>query len=200
MNTVNLNEFPADARPYIKEIADRLWSKHAAVMIGSGFSRNAQKNDHTKPDFPTWPGLGDLLYEKLNGKKPGPKDTYLNILKIADEVQAAFGRPVLDKLVIDSLPDLDHSPSDVHIELLNLPWTDVFTTNYDTLLERASQNVYNYKYDLVVNKNELIFAEQPRIVKLHGSMPSERPFIVSEEDYRKYPNELNFQVFRKRLV
>ncbi|SEO91506.1 SIR2-like domain-containing protein [Mucilaginibacter gossypiicola] len=189
MKTVDINEFPADARPYIKEIAERLWSKHAAVMIGSGFSRNAQKNDHTKPDFPTWPGLGDLLYEKLNGKKPGTKETYLNILKIADEVQAAFGRPVLDKLVIDSLPDLDHSPSDVHIGLLNLPWTDIFTTNYDTLLERASQNVYNYKYDLVVNKNELIFAEQPRIVKLHGSMPSERPFIVSEEDYRKYPHD-----------
>ncbi|WPU94671.1 SIR2 family protein [Mucilaginibacter sabulilitoris] len=186
---ITLNDFPSDARPYLKEIADRLWSKHAAVMIGSGFSRNAVKNDHTKHDFPTWSGLGDLLYEKLHGRRPGASETYLNILKLADEVQAAFGRPALDKLVLDSLPDLDHSPSDLHINLLNLPWNDIFTTNYDTLLERASQNVYAYKYDLVVDKNELIFAEQPRIVKLHGSMPSERPFIVSEEDYRKYPRD-----------
>ncbi len=189
MNSVSLSNFPADAQPYLKEIADRLWSKHAAIMIGSGFSRNAVKNDHTKPDFPTWSGLGDLFYEKLHGKRPGSNDTYLNVLKLADEVQASFGRPALDKLVLDSLPDLDHSPSDLHVDLLNLPWSDIFTTNYDTLLERASQNVYAYKYNLVVNKNELIFAGQPRIVKLHGSMPSERPFVVSEEDYRRYPRD-----------
>lgn len=184
-----MNEFPEDARPYLKEIAERLWSKQAAVMVGSGFSRNAEKNDHTKQDFPTWSGLGDRLYEKLNGKKPDSDDSYLNILKLADEVQAAFGRPVLEKLVMDSIPDMDHSPSPLHIQLLDLPWNDIFTTNYDTLLERASQNVYRYKYDLVVNKNELIYAEKPRIVKLHGSMPSERPLIISEEDYRRYPHD-----------
>ena len=27
----------------------------------------------------------------------------------------------------------------------------------------------------------------PRIVKLHGSFPSNRPFVVTEEDYRTYP-------------
>lgn len=30
-------------------------------------------------------------------------------------------------------------------------------------------------------------AERPRIIKLHGSFPSERPFIITEEDYRRYP-------------
>ena len=27
----------------------------------------------------------------------------------------------------------------------------------------------------------------PRIIKLHGSFPSHRPFIITEEDYRTYP-------------
>ncbi len=26
-------------RPYLDEIAERLWSEHAAVMVGSGFSK-----------------------------------------------------------------------------------------------------------------------------------------------------------------
>ena len=28
---------------------------------------------------------------------------------------------------------------------------------------------------------------RPRIAKLHGSFPSNRPFIFTEEDYRTYP-------------
>jgi len=39
----------------------------------------------------------------------------------------------------------------------------------------------------VVNKEDLVHSERPRIIKLHGSFPSERPFIITEEDYRTYP-------------
>ncbi|WP_143340563.1 SIR2 family NAD-dependent protein deacylase, partial [Cronobacter sakazakii] len=89
----------------------------------------------------------------------------------------------------DHVPDKEYEPSKLHVSLLSLPWIDVFTTNYDTLLERASVNVDSRKYDIVLNKNDLMNAERPRIIKLHGSFPSERPFIVTEEDYRKYPLE-----------
>lgn len=188
-----LDRFPAEIHLYLTEIAERLWAGHAAVMIGAGFSRNATKNDHTKCDFPNWNQLGDILYEKLHGQAPGTSQRYMNILKLADEVQAAFGRPVLDQLIINNLPDQDHSPSDLQIKLLDLPWTDIFTTNYDTLLERAGQQVINYKYNTVLNQQDLIYSEKPRIVKLHGSLPSERPFIISEEDYRRYP--LDFAPF-----
>lgn len=188
-----LDRFPTDIHPYLIEIADRLWAGHAAVMVGAGFSRNSTKNDHTKNDFPNWSQLGDKFYEKLHGRSPGPKDRYLNVLKLADEVQAAFGRPVLDQLILSNLPDQDHSPSTLQVKLLELPWTDIFTTNYDTLLERASHNVLNYKYNLVLTQQDLIYSEKPRIIKLHGSLPSERPFIVSEEDYRRYP--LDFAPF-----
>ena len=56
----------------------------------------------------------------------------------AEEVEAAFGRPALDNILQDCIPDLEYEPSELHKKLLNLPWTDVFTTNYDTLLERAT--------------------------------------------------------------
>ena len=34
----------------------------------------------------------------------------------------------------------------------------------------------------------MIRAKRPRIVKLHGSFPSHLPFIVTDEDYRRYPD------------
>ena len=181
------SQLPSSIRPYLNEIAERLWSGHAAIMVGAGFSKNSKRNSSTTKNFPDWSELGNLFYKKIHGRTPDPTQNYLNVLKLADELQAAFGRPALDQLLRSNIPDKDHDPSALHVELLTLPWTDVFTTNYDTLLERACSNVTSHKYDIVVNKEDLVYSEKPRIIKLHGSFPSERPFIITEEDYRKYP-------------
>ena len=171
-------------RPYLNEIAERLWAERAAVMIGAGFSKNAGIG------FPDWNQLGDLFYQKAHGVRPDPtKQKYLNVLRLAEEVQAAIGRPALENLLRSNIPDLNIEPSGLHVELLELPWVDVFTTNYDTLLERASSKVVTRRYEPVVNKEDIPYAVKPRIVKLHGSFPSECPFIITEEDYRRYPHD-----------
>src|SRR5207249_2970550 len=71
--------------------------------------------------------------------------------------------------------------------LLELPWADVFTTNYDTLLERTE--VPGRNYQIVSTPNELTTAFAPRIVKLHGSFHAQIPLIITEEDYRRYPRD-----------
>jgi len=180
------NQVSENIRPLLDEIADRLWSEpsHAAIMVGAGFSKNANR------DFPDWNALGDLFFEKINGRKPGTiEDRYLNVLKLANEVEAAFGRPALNKMLRDEIPDNNSEPSDLHKQLLKLPWTDIFTTNYDTLLEKARKTITSQRFDIVINKEDLVYSEQPRIIKLHGSFPSERPFIITEEDYRTYPQK-----------
>jgi hypothetical protein len=171
-------------RPYLNEIAERLWAERAAVMVGAGFSKNAGNS------FPDWNQLGEIFYQKAHGVTPDPaKQKYLNVLRLAEEVQAAIGRPALENLLRSNIPDLNIEPSGLHVELLELPWVDVFTTNYDTLLERASSKVVTRRYEPVVNKEDIPYAIKPRIVKLHGSFPSECPFIITEEDYRRYPHE-----------
>lgn len=182
-------DVPEILLPYLNEISERLWSGHAAVMVGAGFSKNAKPNGTSCKGFPDWNQLGDVFFEKTYGTKPEGREKYLNVLKLADEMQAALGRPALDKLLRDVIPDCEYKPSPLHVKLLDLPWTDVFTTNYDTLLERACSSITSQKYDVVVNKEDLVYSEKPRIIKLHGSFPSERPFIITEEDYRRYPKQ-----------
>ncbi|MUG23252.1 SIR2 family protein [Paenibacillus macerans] len=192
MNYINENrgsKIPEEIMFYLNEIAERLWSGHAAIMVGSGFSKNAKKSESTNKNFPDWAQLGDIFYEKIYGKKPNEKQRYLNALKLADEIQAAFGRPILDQILRSHIPDKEYEPSELHVKLLELPWTDVFTTNYDTLLERSCSNVISQKFDVVICKEDLVYSEKPRIIKLHGSFPSDRPFVITEEDYRKYPKD-----------
>lgn len=62
-------------------------------MVGAGFSKNASAG------FPDWNQLGDIFYEKIHGKKPDDKNRYLNVLKLADEVKAALGRPELNQVL-----------------------------------------------------------------------------------------------------
>lgn len=172
---------------FLDEIANHLFTNHATIMVGAGFSKNAISDNPTCKKFPDWNELGNIFYEKLYREEATPpRKEYLNVLKLAEEVEAAFGRPILDDILQKNIPDLEYEPSNLHKKLLALPWVDVFTTNYDTLLERTAKHIFNRKYTTVVSKDDLVHASKPRIIKLHGSFPFTRPFIITEEDYRIY--------------
>ncbi len=174
---------------HIKEIASKLKHNRASVMVGAGFSKNAKKITQTDKTFLDWNSLGNVFFEKVNGRKPNSKEQYLNVLKLADEVEAAYGRSVLNQIIRESLPDDEYAPSELHEKLLNLGWKDVFTTNYDTLLERTLEKITDRHYSLILNKEDLIYSSDPRIIKLHGSFPATLPFVITEEDYRQYPKK-----------
>ena len=112
-------------------------------------------------------------------------------------MEGKFNRPVLDRILCEAIPDLEHDPSPLHEKLLMLPWTDIFTTNYDTLLERTQSKDTIKKYDIVVNIKSLLHSKRPRICKLHGSFSHEAPssikekIVITEEDYRGYPTDFD---------
>jgi len=164
-------------------------------MVGAGFSRNAEPLAGVSSQFPTWRELVRAMFEQLHPATPDEKEidkvtrenkfNGSSPLRIASEYEAALGRDKLDKIIRERNPDSDFQPGSLHRLLMGLPWADVFTTNYDTLLERT--DVAGRNYQVVTKGEELPFTFSPRIVKLHGSFPSQTPFIVSEEDYRTYP-------------
>ena len=110
-------------------------------------------------------------------------------LKLAQEYEAAFGRSELHDFLRRLIRDDDHEPDEMHRRVLRLPWRDVFTTNWDTLLERTCPSIAERKYTIVRNKDEIPLGAPPRVIKLHGSLPSDFPLILTEEDYRTYPRK-----------
>ncbi|MCL8537999.1 SIR2 family protein [Chryseobacterium gallinarum] len=184
-----IDNLPSDIQSYFDEIAERLWTGHASIMVGAGFSKNAINTIDPAKQPPNWWELGDIFYEKLYSRKPSNDVKYASLLKLAEEFEVTFGRSVLENIIAKNIADNEYEPSDLHKKLIELPWTDVFTTNYDTLLERSSKDVTSRRYNVVINKNDLSHSSKPRIIKLHGSLPSEKPFIITEEDYRNYPKK-----------
>jgi hypothetical protein len=185
MNIESLRDYPS-----LQQIARSLWQgdvgQHgAAVLVGAGFSRNANYATADTPRPPLW---NDLRAKMASLLYPGnPASAPSDPLRLAEEYRAFFGQAVLDHFIRDCICDAGWYPSKAHVRLLELPWSDVLTTNWDTLLERASKDVSSRNYSFVLSSKDLVHASAPRIVKLHGTVGASEPYIVAEEDYRTYP-------------
>jgi hypothetical protein len=186
---------------HLERIARALWAQRsrgrASVMIGSGMSLNARPKSGLRGQkgFPTWRALAEAFVAGLYPDRAAEPDrksvleravSTSGALRLAEEYEAAHGRAALDQLLISAIPDGEFDPGPLHRLLLQLPWSDVFTTNYDTLLERAARSIVQIRYDVVTSASEVTHAQRPRIVKLHGSFPS-GPFTITEENFRTYP-------------
>ena len=183
-------------RAHFRQLCRVLWQKptsRAALMVGAGFSCNARPISPSVGSFPSWQSLGRTILADLNVKSPDHSrhcledDSDIDVLRIADEYEAQFGRVSLENLVRRSIPDSLHEPANLHSELLRLPWSDVFTTNFDTLLERT--RLTSRIYRPVVNFEQLTHTPSPRVIKLHGSLAPGSPLILTREDYRTYSKE-----------
>ena len=183
---------------HINRVRDALWRwpiGGASVMVGSGFSRNAEKVAFDAADLPSWRELTKLICSELYPADGARLERALaeasatsGFLRLAQEFKSAFGRNALHQFIKDAIRDDEFQPGDMHRRLLSLPWRDVFTTNWDTLLEGSRSHVSERSYSVVHSVADLPTAVPPRIVKLHGSLPSHYPLIFTEEDYRTYPH------------
>jgi hypothetical protein len=173
----------------LEHLARALWrngeSRGAALLVGAGFSRFAElaAADTSKP--PLWNDLRHQMAAEIYKGVPD-RDIPADPLRLAEEYRALLGQAALDDFIRGQVPDHAWRPGDLHDLLMRLPWSDVLTTNWDSLLERFAQKIAEIGYEVVTVAGDIARAKPPRIVKLHGNVPS-GPFIFTEEDYRTYP-------------
>lgn len=171
----------------LKKLASALWQQDnsyhgAAIMIGAGFSRSAATTGDINKKLPLWFDFSELLTKELNSSSSDP-------LRLAEEYNAYFGKQALHDLIKREINDSAWMPGKLHKSLLELPWSEVLTTNWDTLLERASEDIHQPVYSIVSKQEDLSGARSPRIVKLHGTINITKDLIFTQEDYRKYPQQ-----------
>lgn len=172
--------------PTLQKFASVLWKQDnsyhgASVMVGAGFSRCSSTTADVSKKLPLWFDFSNTLQNELGAQG------YTDPLRIAEEYTAYFGRQALNELIKKEINDASWEPGELHSSLLRLPWTEVLTTNWDTLLERASEKVHEIFYSVVHKQEDLSHACSPRIVKLHGTLNITNDLTFTQEDYRNFP-------------
>ena len=99
--------------PALCQVRNALWRigeiYGAAVMIGAGFSRFADRVADTTPLAPLWPDFHEAMLEELYPKGNGSSDP----LALAEEYRAALGDSALENLIRSKIKDTERNPEEI---------------------------------------------------------------------------------------
>lgn len=175
---------------YINEIKEYLSqddSKDSIVaFVGAGFSKNAvSKNGAILPD---WQQLGEQMKKEILASSDEiifeEDNSAEALLDVAQIYEDKFGKDRLNKFIEENIRDSEFEPGELHKELLELNWRDIYSTNYDTLLERTDCS--GKKYTPVHDMRTMEGVSMHRIIKLHGTIGYNNDYIISRKDYKEY--------------
>jgi len=117
-------------------LVDGICSGTVYPFVGAGFSKNAANGRN-------YPSTVDLA-RKLVARLPADKCSQLQqsgtsgFLDVAAEYERTNSLTDLHYEIRDILPDVDE-PGDCHRLFMTFPWRRIYTTNYDSLLEKADE-------------------------------------------------------------
>ena len=186
-------------------IIEKLKKGQMSVMIGAGFSKNAN------PAYPNWEELLVPAYCELHSicestlskdkRKKIEQEISKNPSKIAQEYIDMKGRREdLDIYIEKTLSMIDNSRVTnltTHRSLLKINWNDIITTNWDTLLEKEFSN----EYIIIKKAKELKYQNKKRIIKINGSLRTSEEqekriynfddcfdylYVITEDDFNTY--------------
>ncbi|HEY5879073.1 MAG TPA: SIR2 family protein [Nakamurella sp.] len=164
-----------DRHDLIDGFGQALLEGTGALFIGAGMSLNA--------GLPNW---ADLLKDvRSSADVPEMSDLPLMAEYIMNSPE--IGRGGLDAAILDQVAG-PFPLTDAHDMISALPAGEIWTTNYDRLLEQA------YAGAAVVDAEDrihLVGSKSRTVIKMHGSVDASRvwtsPPVVTRTDYENYP-------------
>ncbi|MEE6282162.1 SIR2 family protein [Georgenia sunbinii] len=153
-----------------EELATRAVSGELALFVGAGVSMGA--------GLPSWTELLEQLASQagveLAGLETSLDKAELLRRKLGDE----FGQAVVQAVTGSDRYAIAHSM------LATLGCTEVITTNYDTLYEKASADVANETLPVLPYGETL--PGQPWLLKMHGDVSRQDAIVLTRSDYVRY--------------
>ncbi|WP_157226008.1 SIR2 family NAD-dependent protein deacylase [Rhodococcus sp. AW25M09] len=164
-------------RHLLDELVEGSW----LPIVGAGFSRNAIAQGGDPPV--SWLELGAALRGDVDGA-----DEASGTLEIISAFEQAFGRVALVDRTASLIRAYDSAPGAAHLAFARVGFTNVVTTNFDLLLERAYEQI-NKGCLPVVDETQLSTPNRyagPRLIKFHGDINHPARMVITEEDYDQF--------------
>lgn len=161
---------------FLKEYADAIRNNDAAVFVGAGVSMAA--------GYPSWIGLMKEIGEELGVKS---KDVH-DLAALAQwSLNANKGDQRVKDVINKLISPVKETPPEAEV-LARLPIKDLWTTNYDLVIERAFEKI-GRPIQSIANPRDL--GRKPangaaRLYKMHGSISNLDDLVISTEDYELF--------------
>jgi SIR2-like protein len=165
----------------VEEFGEAVLGGNAALFIGAGLSRDA--------GLPGWGALLDPIRQACN--VPEHRDLPLVAEYIVND--PAGGRQTLEDHILAALTDPPRKPARSHRLVARLRVPEVWTTNYDPLIE-AAMTTAGFDVALAVGEDSIaeIASNRARtVIKMHGSIEGTPPDwvaapVITRTDYERY--------------
>ncbi len=192
---------------FIQTIRKKADQNKLIQFVGAGVSRNV-------PGMPSWYELvlamaKEVDYEKCKGcdKKSAdchrkcdenkiPQDDYLKIPQYVYNNSPSRYMEIVQENIGEG--KIDSSIANI---LFNLLPNHIITTNYDMLIESASNDLRT-GYEVIIKDKDLLVANKSKyIIKLHGDINNLKEIVLKEADYLEYSQRhVLMEMFVKSLL
>lgn len=171
----------------VQNFGSAIEARQAALLVGAGLSAGA--------GYPLW---DDLISGAAAGVSVGRVPDYP---AWAQYIEAApGGASILLEQVVHRISGVRPEPQENHGLIARLPIDDVWTTNYDSLLEGAGQ------WDVIAQDDDLVLRSTGarRLYKMHGSIPfkatepvgGRMQLVITRNDYERYAEQTHPRFWR----
>jgi hypothetical protein len=161
----------------IETYGTAILSGNAAIFVGAGLSLGAG-----------YPGWGELL-APMQARCAIPHHDDLPLVAEYVTLDAANGgRIALEHHILTTMTTVTATPTSSHHDLRKLPIKEIWTTNYDRLLELAIPEAVVVAGEKAIHN---IASQRRAIIKMHGSVNAagddwEQPPVITRSDYERY--------------
>jgi hypothetical protein len=169
---------PIDAAELVATFGAAVETGQAALFVGAGLSATAGL-----------PGWGDLLAPlATDANVPTSIDDYPLLAEYIAQ-DAMVGRDQVNERILSVLTANPLEPSASHRLVAQLPVSEIWTTNYDPLLELSLPDASVVEVDALLPGH---VRTQPTIIKLHGSFRTQprpswvSPPVITRADFENY--------------
>lgn len=161
---------------FIKEYSEKLKCEKASLFIGSGISR--------KSGYANWKDILRECAEEINLDVDKESD----LITLAEFYVKGKQRTKIDQTIASYFKDKNGEPCITHRILSTFPVKSIWTTNYDTLIERSLAKA-DISYSVVTNDESYVSLDptaKVKVHKIHGDINNPSRCVITRKDYEKF--------------